>query len=1100
MRFGKVQTPCRNWPRRGSLQRWTPFCSACRAKMPWATRVRAISWLRRMAAPTEGRGKSIPGCKSSRPTFCGKLKRMFSHSTCFGTRCWKTVAFMRHPIRANGAMRDILRVSFLLKRCLDTAMFDPSDAPRVFGVPLGVDFPKALVNGLLALHKNQPPEAMARVHLIVNTRRMARRIREMFDEGPALLLPRISLVTDLGEDWAMADLPDAVPPLRRRLELLQLVEHLLEQSPDLAPRTALYDLSDSLANLMDEMHGEGVPPEVIEDLDITDQSGHWERIKAFLSIVRPYFDVGQTEPDVETRQRMVIERLIDRWQETPPDHPIILAGSTGSRGATQILMQAVARLPQGAVVFPGFDEDMPEDVWDTLETPMSSEDHPQYRFAQFMARLGGHPRDVARWPWAPGPVSHDRNKVISLALRPAPVTDQWLRDGPTLPDLTKAMADVTLLEAESTRDGALTVAMRLRKAAEDQTTAALITPDRTLTRQVTALLDRWGIIPDDSAGMPLPLSVPGRFLRHVADLMRNRLTAESLLTLLKHPLTHTGNERGPHLRLTRELELHLRRHGPPFPDAESLTTWAAGRKEEEVEDWVAWIRDCFCAKEVKTEQSLTRLVEDHITLAARIAQGPKGDGTGELWEKEAGREALKAVTELQDNAKHGGTLNAPDYGNLFNAVLGRGEVRNPDTPHPHIRIWGTLEARVQGAKLLILAGLNEGSWPEAPKPDPWLNRKLRNDVGLLLPERRIGLSAHDFQQAATAPEVWMTRSIRSDDAETVVSRWLNRIRNLLAGLPERGGKAALDAMRARGQKWLSLAEQLEDPGQATRAKRPAPCPPVAARPRALSVTEIKRLIRDPYAIYARHVLRLRPLDPLMKAPDALLRGIVLHDVLEQFVKDTLGSHDTLTREALIEKAGTVLAQNVPWAEARAMWLARMERIAEWFIETEIARRQLATPAKLEARGEASLDDPDFTLRTMADRVDIDASGALHIYDYKTGAPPTKDQQLHFDRQLLLEAAIAERAGFDGIAPAPVARATFIGLGSGGKLVDAPLSEARPAEVWQEFQTLIRAYMEPDRGYPSRRAMHMKSDRGDYDQLARFGEWDITDTPDTQEVG
>ncbi len=976
-------------------------------------------------------------------------------------------------------------------------MFDPSDAPRVFGVPLGVDFPKALVDGLLALHKDQPPEALARVHLIVNTRRMARRIREMFDQGPALLLPRISLVTDLGEDWAMAGLPDAVPPLRRRLELLQLVEHLLEQSPDLAPRTALYDLSDSLANLMDEMHGEGVPPEVIEDLDITDQSGHWERIKAFLGIVRPYFDVGQTEPDVETRQRMVIERLIDRWQETPPDHPIILAGSTGSRGATQILMQAVARLPQGAVVFPGFDEDMPEDVWDTLETPMSSEDHPQYRFAQFMARLGGHPRDVSRWPWAPGPVSHDRNKVISLALRPAPVTDQWLRDGPTLPDLTKAMADVTLLEAESTRDEALTIAMRLRKAAEDQTTAALITPDRTLTRQVTALLDRWGIIPDDSAGMPLPLSVPGRFLRHVADLMRNRLTAESLLTLLKHPLTHTGNERGPHLRLTRELELHLRRHGPPFPDAESLTTWAAGRKEEEVEDWVAWIRDCFCAKEVKTEQSLTRLVEDHIALAARIAQGPKGDGTGELWEKEAGREALKAVTELQDNAKHGGTLNAPDYGNLFNAVLGRSEVRNPDTPHPHIRIWGTLEARVQGAELLILAGLNEGSWPEAPKPDPWLNRKLRNDVGLLLPERRIGLSAHDFQQAATAPEVWMTRSIRSDDAETVVSRWLNRLENLLKGLPERGGKDALDAMRARGQKWLSLAEQLEDPGQATPAKRPAPIPPAIARPKKLSVTEIKTLIRDPYAIYAKHVLGLRPLDPLMKAPDALLRGTVLHKVLEVFIKDTKDDPNLLTRDHLIAKTETILAENVPWPEVRAMWLARMERVADWILESEETRRGRARPNVFEEKGQAELPRLGFTLSGTADRIDMDDTGRLYIYDYKTGAAPAKDQQKHFDKQLLLEAAMAEQSGFGDLAPNKVAGAYYLSLNNDPKEVPAPLEEEPVEKIWKEFEALIATYLDESKSFPSRRAMFTKDMEGDYDQLARFGEWDITDDPEEE---
>jgi double-strand break repair protein AddB len=446
---------------------------------------------------------------------------------------------------------------------------------------------------------------------------------------------------------------------------------------------------------------------------------------------------------------------------------------------------------------------------------------------------------------------------------------------------------------------------------------------------------------------------------------------------------------------------------------------------------------------------------------------------------------------LRDNAQHGGALNAPDYANLFTAVLNRGEVRNPDTPHPYIRIWGTLEARVQGADLLILAGLNEGSWPEAPKPDPWLNRKLRNEAGLLLPERRIGLSAHDFQQAASAPEVWMTRSIRSDDAETVVSRWLNRLQNLLDGLPDRGGKEALAAMRARGQHWLSLAEHLEDPGQVTPATRPAPMPPATARPRKLSVTEIKTLIRDPYAIYAKHVLGLRPLDPLMKAPDALLRGTVLHNVLEEFIRDSLTDPGLLTRDHLIAKTETILAQNVPWPEVRAMWLARIERVADWVL--------IATPTIFEEKGSAELPSLGFILSGTADRIDMDDTGQLYIYDYKTGAAPTKDQQTHFDKQLLLEAAIAEQSGFGQLAPNPVAGAYYLSLNTTPTEVEAPLNEEPVEKVWQEFEALIAAYMDEGKSFPSRRAMFTKDMEGNYDQLARFGEWDITDDPDEEPV-
>ena len=476
------------------------------------------------------------------------------------------------------------------RRC--SAMFEPTDSPRVFGLPPGLDFPRALVEGLRARHAGQPPEALARVTLIVNTRRMARRIRDLFDEGPPCLLPRISLVTDLGEMWDLAHIPDPVPRLRRRLELVQLISTLLDGQPDLAPRSAIFHLADSLAGLMDEMHGEGVAPQVIEDLDVTDQSGHWARIKAFLGIVRHYFEADPENPDVETRQRMVIERLTGLWAEAPPQSPIIVAGSTGSRGATQILMQAVARLPQGAVVLPGFDFDAPAHVWEALGDPMTSEDHPQYRFVRFAQGAGITARDVRPWS-ADAPPHPARNALISLALRPAPVTDQWLRDGPALQGIEDAMADVTLIEAPSTRTEALAIAMRLRQAAEDGQTAALITPDRTLSRQVTAALDRWHILPDDSAGQPLHLSPPGRFLRHVADLFRQTLSAEALLTLLKHPLTHQGAARGDHLRLTRDLELHLRRFGPPYPTAESLRAWAAGKTDPLIADWVNWICACF---------------------------------------------------------------------------------------------------------------------------------------------------------------------------------------------------------------------------------------------------------------------------------------------------------------------------------------------------------------------------------------------------------------------------------------------------------------------------------------------------------------------------
>ncbi len=979
-------------------------------------------------------------------------------------------------------------------------MFEPSDKPRVFGLAPGVDFPMGLYDGLLERTKDAAPHALARVQLIVNTARMERRLRDLFDEGPPGLLPRIHLLTHLDQLDPAVTLPPAVSPLRRRLELISLVSRLIDQQPDLAPRSALYDLTDSLAALLDEMQGEGVSAQTIFDLDVSDDSGHWQRAQTFIRIAHDYLQHSTTTPDKEARQRNLVMALAARWAVSPPKHPVILAGSTGSRGTTMLLMEAIAHLPQGALILPGFDFEMPHAQWLHLNDALLSEDHPQFRFHKLLNRLELGRSDVAHWHDQPPP-SAARNALISLSLRPAPVTDAWLTEGPKLPDLSDVLRDVTLVEAPSPRSEALAIAMRLRKAAENGEKAAVISPDRMLTRQITAALDAWDILPDDSAGTPLQLSPPGRFLRHTATLFHKRLDAEALLTLLKHPLTHSGSDRGDHILNTQRLELKIRAKGLPYPDAAGiaklmLDAVATPEQQATVDAWAAWVGATTTAQETQGAYPLEHWVEAHIALSETLSRGPDGADSGELWQKNAGIAALQTMENLRAQAEHGSEMTAADYGNLVSALLAEGEVRDRDAPHPDIMIWGTLEARVQGADLVILAGLNDGTWPEAPAPDPWLNRKLRNAAGLLLPERRIGLSAHDYQQAAAAPEVWLTRAIRSDDAETVASRWINRLCNLLDGIKTRDGPALLSAMRARGNRWIAKAERYESVTPCPAAARPSPRPPASARPKELVVTDIKHLIRDPYAIYAKRVLRLRKLGPLVQNPDALSRGTVSHEVMERFIRHTLDHPETLSAEAMLECASAVLNETVPWPAARALWFARLKRVAHWFIANEKRRRETATPVALErqATGMLKLPDIGFTLIGRADRIDETDDGAALLYDYKTGTPPSAKEQKHFDKQLLIEAAMIEEGAFEKLGPRSVKDAVFIGLGSGMVEVPAPLDKEPTHQVLKELRLLIAAFQNPEKGFTARSSMKKDSFGSDYDLLSRYGEWDVTDDP------
>lgn len=976
-----------------------------------------------------------------------------------------------------------------------TDIFPPArGAARIFGLPCGVDFPRALAEGLAARLAPLAPEARARVTVLVNSARMRRQVRTaLVAQGPGLL-PRIRLISDPLLFPQATALPPPIAPLRRRLELAQLIERLLTAAPELAPRSALYDLSDSLARLFAEMQAEGVPPERLATLDVSRHSAHWARSLAFIELAERV--LRPDAMDAEGRMRAQAEALIATWVDDPPADPVLIAGSTGSRGTTALLMQAVARLPQGAVILPGFDADLPLDLWSRLE----AEDHPQFRYQSLMSALGMSADSVRPWCNMP-PAAPARNRLVSLALRPAPVTDQWMVEGRRLENIETGCAQVSLIEAPSPRMEALAIALRLRRAAAEGQSAALITPDRGLSRRVTAVLDGWRITPDDSAGRPLALSAPGRFLRHVAGLMVQRLDTVRLMVLLKHPLTHSGAGRAAHLLHTRDLELRLRRGGVAYPDPAFLRDFGA---KKDCADWAEWLIASLGEPLEGAALPFADLVAAHLARAERLAGGAVTEplatrDTGELWLAAAGDKARAAMDDLAREAPHGGALTPRDYESFVTSYLQGFEVREPVAAHPGIMIWGTLEARAQGAGLVILAGLNDGVWPKAPDPDPWLNRRMRADAGLLAPERQVGLSAHDFQQAIAAPEVVLSRAVRDTEAQTVPSRWLNRLTNLLDGLPEQGGRAALKAMRARGEQMLALAAAFEaDPRGLPHdppAPRPAPAPPLAARPRELPVTAISRLIRNPYEVYARYVLRLRKLDALHPGPDALLRGTVLHKVLEEFTASP-PEPDPLAQ--LLRLSAYVLGRDVPWPAARVLWQARMARAAQAFLAFHLA--QPGRTLLLEEKGAFDLPDPAFRLTAKPDRIDEWPDGEVHVIDYKTGTPPTEKQQKHFDKQLLLEAMMAEEGAFEALGLRDVARITYLGLGNPPKLEATAITPAILSDTRAGFESLIRAYLDEGRGFAARRMLLSVRDTSDYDHLSRYGEWTQQDTPVTLLVG
>ena len=239
--------------------------------------------------------------------------------------------------------------------------------------------------------------------------------------------------------------------------------------------------------------------------------------------------------------------------------------------------------------------------------------------------------------------------------------------------------------------------------------------------------------------------------------------------------------------------------------------------------------------------------------------------------------------------------------------------------HPRLAILGPLEARLYHADLMVLGGLNEGTWPAEAEAGPWLSRPMRAEFGLPPLERRIGLAAHDFAQAFSAPEVVLTRARRVAGAPAVPSRWLLRLNAFLAAL---GVTEAL----APQQPWLAWARALDRPaGRPKPCDRPAPAPPADARPRKLSVTRVETWMRDPYALYAEQILRLRALDEIDAEASAAERGTAIHRALERFVEEFPEALPPDALERLVAIGEEVFEELKARPSVHAFWWPRFQR-------------------------------------------------------------------------------------------------------------------------------------------------------------------------------
>lgn len=1033
-------------------------------------------------------------------------------------------------------------------------------APNVYTIAPGLDFAAVLVRAVLdggldlaPLRDN--PLGLADLVIYVPTRRIQSRLEAEFARALAprpVMLPSIRTLREPGrplEEAIAADDPvlatasrRIMTPAERRYRLLPMVTEWLAAvearrahggavstpSSRAAFLAEAMRLAGALGGLIDEMAIEGQALSRLEHVaperfDPAQHDEYWWMTRDFLRLAAlrwpAMLDQLEAEDEAVARLRRIGDEAA-RLEVAPPAHPVIIAGSTGSVRATVALMRAVASLPQGAVVLPGLDLGLDEESWSLIATNDAALiraknigyatrfAHPQAVLKRSLVDLG-IPRMAVRPLGEPSPAEAGRIDVLSQAFIPAETSDLWAaRRART--DFQTALSGFRVVVARDERQEAEAIALLMRETLDQpDRTVALVTPDRRLARRVSIALQRWGITAEDSAGRSLADSRAGLLLRLLLAAIEARDGA-SLLALLRHPLVRLGEtaDQLAALRDGMELRVWRGRHATLDPRQQNRALAALRRHD----------RPGGAAARVPAE-CLARLPAFAARLDALLDQlaGPDGGDASlaeladrlsaqllALTEDETGEALLLLepewphLADLFDEMRaHAGDIAAPAQAMqpIIEAMLKERSVPQRSAAHPRAAILGLIEARLIAPDRLILAGLTEGTLPPAAESDPFLNRAMREAVGLQPPERRIGQSAHDVTLFAAHPDVILTHAERSGGQPGIASRFLRRMAAF-------AGEKAWEVAVKEGEKVLALTA-LIDPtdGPPKPCARPDIVPESVPRvPSRLRVTELETLRRDPYALYARTVLRLEPLEPVDALLDGRDLGTLLHQVIERFNQGEAAPDIETAMTRLRDIGADVFRPLAVDQELHFFWwrrfLAILPDLAALDIDTRregwsiLSECNAALPLRLKT-GDV------VEIRGRIDRIERGAGG-VRILDFKSGATPGPGQVAAFlAPQLPVSAALVERGGVTDLPKGTGIEAIGYVPINGRKptkpkfitVKDRSLADIIAAD-WALLESDLDALAAGVKGWRSRVAPLKTTQSGDYDHLARIREWTI----------
>lgn len=866
-------------------------------------------------------------------------------------------------------------------------------APKAFYIPVEKNFLEELALGIINRFDN-----IAEISILLPSNRSCIEFKKILRNylGTNVLLPKIIPIGELGKKIQIKKYPF----FNKDKKCLSESEHILFLTNIIYKKTKkkisylkALDTAKSLSGTIKMFTKNNIPLTRINILDFPDAATHTEELIQYLQIIInewPSFLLQNNFIDFLNDSNIYIEYLLQEWKCKTPDHPIIIAGSTGSITSTSNLIKALSDLPKGFVILTSLDFDISDEHWDAL-----GEHHHNFLTKQLIKKIGISRYDLVAWH-SKSSTKTDSQKFISECMVPSNTLTNWHNFTLKNP---LSITPLKIIDCHGLQEEASLITLQLKEILHKNPDAniAVVTNNTDLIDRILLLSKSWKLNIYNSYGKPLYKTLTYTFIISLINAISSRFSPSFLLTLLKHPLfiipVHNFKD------AIVELEIKYLRGVSRYDDLRHLINITARDQHSHISDLLIYLEN-YCSNLIQIPQGEYINFKDTLEKVIIAAQNiSMCEGETLLWLDNEGSTLYKHLHDILSSSHFIEKVQFCSVQNILKTLVQ--DISTKDTTQSNIKILSTIESRLLSFDNIIISGLNEGDWPAKTNFDLWFNNNAYETLGLHSPQQIIGQAAYDFFCLLHHKEVLLTRSIIYNGSITIPTRWLVRMEILAKKL------TIFDQIKQKNPSLKTHANSLlyrHDIQDFFLPNLPKPYKHNALN--KLSVTKLEKLIRDPYNIYVSEILKLKKLEAVDKQPDQKDFGIFIHAVMDSFNK--LFNPRTDLKDLLIKISKDVLASITENLTIQHLWKLKFEQMIEWIIEFETSTRKSNTiKIFTESKGKISIDN-DFVLTMKADRIEID-DDIITIIDFKTGTIPTQqDIQQGFSPQLPLEALILQK--------------------------------------------------------------------------------------------